>query len=204
MNLPNLRAWLGMPADAKVRVGPDCEVQIVDSLSNPPASRSQLMRVVNPYGRCEKNLNEMFAHDPAAADETLRVLAQEARAEIEKAVRLGAGGIAYFLYGADSEHCSPMQYGGHYLEHDRELLSMAGALSLNMLVVPGGPGAYIEIVADLPAAIMAWDVRASGRSIQQVRSVFSGLLCADDPAADLLWLAGSFGSDYVKRGEAIA
>lgn len=204
MNLADLRARLGIEDGAPVRVGPGYEVELVEDRTSRPSGGARLIRVTNPFGRAKQDLNRLFTEDPAKGAEVLETLVQEVRGEIEGAIGDGADGIAYFLLGADAEHCSPMQYGGLYLERDRELLEYARSLGLNMLVVVGGPGAYIEIVADLPAAIMAWDVQATGRSVQDVRAIRDGLLCGDDESADLHWMSGSLADEAMKRGEAIA
>lgn len=204
MTLSELRTKLGLASDDPIRIGVGGEIEIVGSLASPKTARIRLLRVVNPFGRSALDLNRLMAEDPTRGAETLETLVEEVRAEIEDAIRTGADGIAYYLYGADSDHCSPMQYGGFYLERDRELLAIASDMQMNMLVVVGGEGAYIEIVADLPAAIMAWDVAATRRAVDEVRLYRDGLLCAEDDSADLIWQAEPLVSDSLKRGEAIA
>ena len=53
---------------------------------------------------------------------------------------------------------TPMQYGGHFLEIDRRLLS-SDAL-FNVIFVQGPSEPYAVFVSDLPAQAFAWDSRS--------------------------------------------
>lgn len=105
------------------------------------------------------------------------------------AIGAGALGLLYEIRGATVGECTPMEYGGLYLERDRELLQAVRDLGANVLYV-AGPEPYLDFVSDLPAHVFAWDIAASGVSIEEVRELRRGPLAADDPEADILLIGG--------------
>jgi len=78
-----------------------------------------------------------------------------------------------------------MQYGGFYLERDRELLSSVPAVVTRVLLVPGGEDVFLDFVSDLPAEVFAWDSRASGFSSEYVRGMRQGLQASEDPGSEI-------------------
>ncbi len=80
-----------------------------------------------------------------------------------------------------------MQYGGFYLERDRELLEEAKDATFNLLWIDAGEEAYLDFVSDLPAHAFAWDIDATDVSVVQMRAMRPGALAAEDPTADFLF-----------------
>lgn len=155
-----------------------------------------LMEVLNPYGRASAfglELNELLGQDPEAGAAELDKLCEDVRTEIEEAMNAGADGICYRLVGAEPNHTTPMQYGGFYLERDRELLDDASHAKFNLLWIDAGVEAYLDFVSDLRADAFAWDIDRTDVSVVQMREMRKGALAAEDPTADILF-ATSFGA----------
>lgn len=204
MTLSELRQAVGVNEGVPVRIGPGCELEIVDQPGSMASGRIRLVRMTNPFGRTGGNLNGLLAEDPIEGAKAMDALVDEILGEIDAAIEQGADGIAYFLHGAEPALCSPMQYGGFYLERDREILERACERGMTLLAVHGGPGTYIEIVSDLPATIMAWDASATGIDADEVASIRGGLLCPGTESADIVWTAERLSGKAAVRGEAIA
>jgi hypothetical protein len=117
--------------------------------------------------------------------ELLNGLAQETREEMHGALERGADGVFYILDGAYPGVTTPMEYGGHFLELDRHLLTEVMDARFNVLFVRGEREPYLDFVSDLPAHAFAWDPR-SGVSIEYVRSIRKGALAAAGEGADIL------------------
>ncbi|MBL8047327.1 MAG: hypothetical protein JNJ45_01465 [Chthonomonas sp.] len=145
----------------------------------------QWAEVLNPFGRAHAagtDLNQAIESDPAQGAELLASLIADTKREIALAIAQGAIGIAYRLVGAAPAHCTPMQFGGHYLEEERELLAEVG---VPVLVFVEGEDIYFEFVSDLPSAYMGWDVTRNQLTLAEARTYREGAfaLAADD--ADL-------------------
>jgi hypothetical protein len=78
-----------------------------------------------------------------------------------------------------------MQYGGLFLERDRELLEFAKSKGEVWLYIDAGPGAYLDFVSDLPADVFAWDAIQTGFSLEEMRKLRPGKLCTNEVGADL-------------------
>ena len=87
--------------------------------------------------------------DPANGDRLLHSLVAATKAEIESA----SVQINYIVAGAEPEYSSPMQYGGHFLELDRELIGTRKPA----ITVIGGPETYIDIISDLAETFLIWN-----------------------------------------------
>jgi hypothetical protein len=151
--------------------------------------KAALVEVFNPFGLAvqrEISLNSLLGDTPELGDRILNGLVEEVRGHIRAAFDSGADGILYRLHGARGLHCTPMQYGGHYLERDRELLTEIQDARLNVLFVVGEDDAYLDFVSDLPAHVFAWDCDATQVSAEQVRALRPGALASTDPAADIV------------------
>jgi len=148
-----------------------------------------LVEVTNPFGlslQRNLNLNAALKDDPKAGDFILNALCEEVANDIKMAFDLKADGILYRIYGARARHCTPMQYGGHYLERDRELLSAVSDASFNMIFVVGEEDVYLDFVSDLPAHAFGWDYDESKIPASQVRAMRQGALVSSDPESDIL------------------
>lgn len=174
---------VGDQSDA--RIVPVSEVAM--SLANEP-DKAVLALISSPLGRAVDqglDLNEALHRDPARGNEMLDGLVSEVRAEMTEALARGADGIFYRLQGAHPGVSTPMQYGGFYLERDRELLEEVAEARLNVLFVEGGPEPYLDFVSDLPAHLMAWDDQ--NVDLQSVRAMRPGAIAATHEDAEVLF-----------------
>jgi len=145
------------------------------------AERAVLARVLSPLGRAlrtDERIVAMLHENIVAGGERLRELVGEARAEMATALEAGADGVFYELDGAYPAMTTPMEYGGHFLEADRQLLDEVHGARFNVLYVCGEQEPYIDFVSDLPAHAFAWDGR-SGVGAEYVRTVRTGALACD-------------------------
>ena len=143
-----------------------------------------MKRIDGPFRRAEKTgipIVDLFEKDIAAGDETLARMVSETRQEISDA----NGPILYVLSGPDPTKTTPMQYGGHFLERDRDLLEFANENGEVWLYVEAGPGAYLDFVSDLPAGVFAWDAVKTGFPLAEMRKLRSGKLCTNEEGADM-------------------
>ncbi len=147
-----------------------------------------LAEILSPFALAQSegiDLNEVLRNDPASS--LLEEYVGRVRANIEIALECGNDGIIYVLSGAEPKFCSPMQYGGHYLEHDRALLDEVRDARLNVLVIVGGEGTYIDFVSDLPAHVFAWDVAATQFTVEELRKLRSGALATSESTTEFYW-----------------
>ncbi len=153
-----------------------------------------LVEITNPFGLAlqkEINLNKALKEDPKAGNRLLGELIDEAKRDIELAFEIGADGILYRLYGARARHCTPMEYGGLYLEKDRELLESVKDSLFNVIFVVGQEDVYLDFVSDLPAHAFGWDSDDSKIPASEVRKMRSGALMSEDPESDILLHPGT-------------
>lgn len=155
------------------------------SLQNGDLDQNSAAIVLNPLGRAIQQvlpLVETLASEPDSAETVLDSLVEQAKNELSRATKSGAIAI-YLLYGATPRHTTPMEYGGHFLERDREILASEPEAFKMILVV--GDDAYLDFVSDLPADIFAWDSKATGVSVAEMRQMRQGALATNDPDADI-------------------
>jgi hypothetical protein len=141
--------------------------------------------VLNPFARSEKEgiaLNDLLHDDPTTGNAILDRLVAETRSDIAQS---GSKGILYVLEGARAGCCSPMQYGGYYLERDRELLGEIQSEAPTVLAVIGGEDVFLDFVSDLPAEIFAWDAKASSFDSAYVRGIREGIQASSDPGSEI-------------------
>jgi hypothetical protein len=155
--------------------------------------RILLAETLNPYGLAFRrgiDLNALLRKDPAEGGALLGRLCAEVREAMLEALGAGADGVLYRLHGAHPLHCTPMQYGGHFLERDRELLEAVCDAPFNLVFVVGDEGVYLDFVSDLPAQALGWDALATGISASAVRAMRTGALAAADPEAEIELVVG--------------
>lgn len=170
-----------------------CVVQSIEGIAQSEKTPAVLIDVANPFGLALKkgiDINGALKDDPTVGGELLDTLVEEVRRRISKGLEGGADGIFYRLHGACPKHCSPMQYGGHYLERDRELLSSAATAPLTVLFVAGQEELYIDFVSDLPASVFAWDCELSKLSASDIRASRIGATASSDPTSEITLLIG--------------
>lgn len=162
------------------------------------------LAVPNAFARAGNEIVELLRlseQDPGQADERLSGFAEQTLSQIEAAKRLGADGVFYVLSGADPARSTPMQYGGLFLELDREALAKACEMGMSFLYLDAAKGAYLDFVADLPASAFGWDRAGTGIEVAAVREIRPGALFADDPEADILLKPPSSQSAVAPRSD---
>lgn len=98
--------------------------------------------------------------NPSLGDQTLAELVRETANEISHI----EGNFNYIVAGAEPRFTTPMQYGGHFLELDRELI---GARKPAITLI-GGSETYIDIVSDLAESYLIWDSSSTSVDPQEV------------------------------------
>ncbi len=180
--------WLGGNGSSDASVVPTSEIVVrLDE------NQVVLAEVPNPFGLALGkgiDLNRALKDDPSVGSVVLDGLVEEVRTQIRESLESGADGIFYRLHGASPAHCTPMQYGGHYLERDRELLSEASGATCNVLFVAGKEELYIDFVSDLPATLFAWDYDLSKISADEVRQSRPGATASSDPSSEFKLVIG--------------
>lgn len=143
------------------------------------AEPAVLVEVVNPFGQALAagvDLNGEFALAPEKGQEALEAYISGVRSSLMAALESGADGVLYRLFGAEPTLNSPMQFGGLYLERERELLSAIADARFNVIYLEGGEELYLDVVADLPAHAIAWDEKATDISASEARKAWKGAL----------------------------
>ena len=151
-------------------------------------SHLRVAEILNPFGRAlglGLDLNQALVDDPKAGGARLDYFVMETIYEAEVEFEKGAEAVLYYLFGATPTHTTPMQYGGYYLERDREILTRLASLGPVIVFVVGGDAVYLDFVSDLPATVFGWDAEASGFSSAYVRSIRSGVQLSQDPASEI-------------------
>jgi hypothetical protein len=108
----------------------------------------------------------------------------DARREAQGALEQGAIGVFYEVHGANAGQCTPMEYGGLFLEKDRAFLESVADAPCNFVYIDGKEP-YLDFVSDLPAQVFAWDATGSTIPVSEVRKLRQGALAADDAEADI-------------------
>ncbi|MDL1928341.1 hypothetical protein FCG40_05045 [Fimbriimonadia bacterium ATM] len=183
--------------DAAIRAGADAvvvrELQHVAEMAarcglDGPAV---LYECHSPFGAASSkgiDLNQAIFASPVEGSALLDTIAQNCEREAQEALELGADGVFYVLEGATPGLCTPMQYGGFFLERDRQLLDAVADARFNLMFVAGGEGTYLDFVHDLPASALAWDEPASGIGHEQVRKMHEGTIaCGLFGDRETLW-----------------
>lgn len=147
-----------------------------------------LLEVLNPFGLAQArgtNPNSVLEDDPATGDKLLQGLATEVKHLIDAGIAAGVEGCLYRLHGANPACSTPMQYGGHFLEVDREILASFDGLPIRAVFVVGGEGTFLDFVSDLPAELFGWDVEKTETNPNQVREYRAGAIMAASQDADV-------------------
>jgi hypothetical protein len=162
-----------------------------DRVRSSLGDRPVLAEICNPFGQVDgMALVSLLKSDPDAGASQLDQLVADVREQMESALAQGAEGIFYRVHGARGELTTPMEYGGFFLERDRELLDHVSDAPLNVAFIVGDEDVYVDFVSDLPAAFLAWDSKASGLDAAYVRTMRTGALASADPASDMLLITG--------------
>jgi len=149
-----------------------------------------LAEVINPFGKSRIrgiDLNDAFRLDPDIGQVQLDEFIEETEDEMRQALQAGADGIFYRVHGARAVFCTPMEYGGRYLESDRQILNSVSDARFNLVFIVGGNDVYLDFVSDLPAHVFGWDAESSGITCEAVRFMRNGALAAATEDADIVF-----------------
>jgi hypothetical protein len=126
------------------------------------------------------DLLDLLHNSPDEGDAILQQALEKTKQDIQSAFEQGADGFIYVLERATPSAMSPMQYGGHYLELDREILTEFQEMPLTVLWIVGDDEPYLDFVSDLPAHFFAWD-SGSGITPSQIAEMRQGALASQHP-----------------------
>lgn len=166
---------------------PQADAVILDTFSVQGDS-VVMVRVDSPLTKQAKrnlNLNHLLHSDPEAGNKVLDELVNETLEEGKNALASGADGIAYVIDGAYPGGSTPMQFGGYYLERDREILEQLSNATFNLVFIEGGEDTYLDSVSDLAANAIGWRIAESGFSREMMRELRCGPVAGDDASADI-------------------
>ncbi|MCB0825468.1 MAG: hypothetical protein KDC26_04715 [Armatimonadetes bacterium] len=149
-----------------------------------------LARVPSPLARAKSEGNDLYSElesNPASGEKQLDEYAVATRMDAADAIGQGADGICYVIDGAYPSYSTPMQYGGHFLELDREILGEFAQARLNMIYVAGKDSPYLDFTSDLPGHLFAWD-STSGVEPVEVKQMRDSALACDHPEANVRFI----------------
>lgn len=174
--LERLRAALTQPdgpGGVSISFGPDPSADGVVGEIQPGQAR--FTEVLNPFGLAQRDGIDLAAElraDPTQGESRLNDYASRCRTDLLRALAYAADGILYRLEGAHPAATTPMVYGGHFLEVDRELLTEIYPQTLVVVDVAGEQEPYLDFVGDLPAHAMTWE--AADVDVESVRKMIRG------------------------------
>lgn len=116
-----------------------------------------LAEVLSPLARAMEfrvPLTAMLRENPLEGQAELDRLVAISQEDIDMAILAGADGILYRVRGAEPEYTTPMEYGGFYLECERDLLTPVAESKTVVIAVEGGPEVYMDALSDLPGKIV--------------------------------------------------
>jgi len=143
-----------------------------------------MIRIDGLFARAEAlavDLIDLLETDPDRGQLVLDGLVEETRKDLGTA----QFPLIYRLSGPEPAKATPMQYGGFFLERDRELLERTKTKGEVWLYIDAGSDAYLDFVSDLPADVFAWDAQKTGFPLSEMRKLRTGTLCTNEPGADL-------------------
>ena len=123
--------------------------------------------------------------NPKEGNELLDQMVSDVARDVERAATSGADGIFYVLDGAYPAHSTPMQYGGYFLERDRELLELANDFRFNIVFVEGTDEVYLDTVSDLPAHAFGWRMKETGFTPEMMKPNRPGPYASFDGMSDI-------------------
>lgn len=160
----------------------------VDGALRAYPKQAVLSHVRSPFARAldeGMDLLGLLDENPSAGEAELERLEAEVRRDVARSIHAGADGIFYFLAGAHPGASTPMQYGGHFLEVDRSVLSAASGMRCNIVWVEAPAEPFLDFVSDLPCHALGWDVGAAEASPKSVRELRGGPVACAHPDADI-------------------
>ncbi len=180
-------ALQGSPTDQAADLNRDAVITHPDDLAKwLDGALAAFVEVLSPFALSKSrgiDLSGILKGNPEEGFNQLDALKLEVSAALENAHAQRADGIFYHLDGPRASACTPMQYGGYYLELDRELLTQAKGLVL--VYVPGEEPLYLDAISDLTAHAFGWNAAASGFSVDQFKALRGGITFGPDAEHDL-------------------
>jgi hypothetical protein len=176
---PKLIMTLDGDAESAVRLGAPTESQI---------GLAEIMSPVARLNSLEATL-ESLSHNPEVGNVLVDHAVKATRSEISERLAAGYEGIFYRLVGAEPSKTTPMQYGGFFLERDREILSALPEGAIRVIFIDAGEEAYLDFVSDLPGDLFAWDYARTSIAPEAVRPMRTGALATNHPEADVFFAA---------------
>ena len=131
------------------------------------------------------DLSASLDGNPQQGNELLDQMVNDVAQGVNMAAANGADGIFYVLDGAYPEQSTPMQYGGYFLERDRELLELAKDLKFNLVFVEGTDEVYLDTVSDLPAHAFGWRMKETGFPPEMMKPNRPGPYASFDELGDI-------------------
>lgn len=208
----------GRPVDQRPRISLGHASNTCDAWAVPLADLDKHVNEEQTYGifalidspitkSIERNMDvfQTLQKDPHAGNQILQSLVEETEREVRIALDSGVFGILYRIEGAHPNFCTPMQYGGHFLELDRQILETAQRATCSAIWIEGGPDAYLDSVTDLPTTILGF--RSGSGDLNWIRQVRKGLIAMDGHEGDIeivtLTLNSSLDGDWNEPNEVI-
>ncbi len=125
---------------------------------------------------CGEELLDHLRKDPTKVQKGLEAITDSLVSFVEALKDVGADGIYFALHGASTDMATPMEYSGHFLEHDLRVLEAAKGCPLVILHPHSYETLYFDMVKDLPAHVLCWSDRAAGPSLREIRETHKGCL----------------------------
>lgn len=97
--------------------------------------------------------------------------------DLQTAQERGADGVSYLVFGADPDHATPMQYGGLFLEHDREVLDRAKSKGFVEAMIAPADETYYDFLTDLPSDLISAPA-ASETELQEMAEISSATVAS--------------------------
>lgn len=124
---------------------------------------------------------------PEAVVSTVQNALERSSSKISELATAGEEVIAVKVFGANPETCSPMQYGGFFLEAERDLLAQSPVPTV--AIVAEAPDSYTDFLTDLPCAAMI--VLDPTQDLPFLQSLTKTPLLSGHSAAQIRWEADS-------------
>lgn len=163
--------------------GLDIVVCPLDRMQTGEAGVRILAEVKSPFARLE-GIYETLEANPQTGDALISEAVASTKTDLTKAVSSGVDGIFYVLAGANPTDSTPMQYGGHFLEVDRDLLTVASE-SLPTAIYLQGADVYFDFVCDLPGDAMGWNASKNEIDLQSAKAICSKPFFTQESHADI-------------------
>lgn len=189
-----LAAFQGSPSNSKPRIvstgtGADAQGFYGPLESLPTSGVSACFgTVLSPLGNLlakGRDIYSVLESNPEVGEAMISEESDRVRQMVSEIVQAGADGVLYELEGAYPAASSPMQYGGHFLEVDRELMAEITSKTIGIVWVCGKDEPYLDFVSDLAGHAFGWESE-DDMDVASIRAVRTGLIVGSFAQADLM------------------